>query len=216
MTKIINWIKSKIHRKHESGLVEFARSELNGILDEIKDKNSDSYVMQKNINDDIIEIVVAFSKQGHSGFSASYVLNIIKRLLDWKPIRPLTGDDSEWVDCGYCDKDGNKVFQNKRCSAVFKTVDEKTGNSKSNYIDKYTISDDGGLTWMHARHVLDKLGLNENIEFPFKVPEKPIKIYIKYTENVPLGESSDNFIDITGIPEEIEELRKISHNRYHQ
>lgn len=213
--KIIKWFKSKIGTKSESKLVKFARNELNRLLNGCGDENSESYTMQKCINEDIIEIVKVFSEQEHSGCSASYALNIIKRLLDWKPIQPLTGDNNEWNDCGYCDKDGNRVFQNRRCSAVFKHMNDNTDESYITYIDKYIISDNGGITWFTSRHVLDKLGLSEIITFPFKVPENPKRIYIKYLEDIPLGETSDNFVDITDIPEEINKLRKVYDRKFH-
>ena len=208
-------MKSKLTKKTESNLVKFARNELDMLLSRCKNKNDESYVMQKCINDDIIKIVKVFSKQDHSGFSASYALNIIKRLLDWKPIQPLTGSDDEWNECGCCNERDEMVLQNRRCPAVFKHINKNTGESKSTYIDKYVISDNGGITWFTSRWMLDKLGLSETIEFPFSVPEGPEKIYIKYIENVPLGETSDNFIDITDNPDEINKLRKVYDRKFH-
>ena len=73
-----------------AGLVEFAEGELNLLLKNCKD--SESLKMQKSINNDILEIIKLFSSQGHSGFSASYSLNILKRLLDYKPLSAITGD----------------------------------------------------------------------------------------------------------------------------
>ena len=216
LCKIIRWLKSKIRKNTETNLVKFARVELDKLLNGCGDKNSESYLMQKQINDDIIEIVKSFSKQGHSGFSASYALNIIKKLLNWKPILPLTGEDDEWKDCGYFDREGNRVFQNRRCSAVFKDVNNDTGESRVKYIDKYVISDNGGITWFSSRHVLNKLGLDETISFPFTVPENPERIYIKYTEDVPVGESSDNFIDITNNKDEINRLRQEWNEKFHK
>jgi hypothetical protein len=58
------------------------------------------------------ELVLVFGTQGHSGFSASYARQTLDKLLDFKPISPLTGADEEWFDHGYCK-------QNKRCSSVF-------------------------------------------------------------------------------------------------
>ena len=216
MMNIIKWIKSKLTKKTESNLVKFARNELDMLLSRCKNKNDESYVMQKCINDDIIEIVEVFSKQDHSGFSASYALNILKRLLHFKPIRPLTGEDDEWNECGWTRDDGKKkVFQNRRCSAVFKTVDISTGETEATYNDKYVISDNGGITWFYSSHILKQLGLTNAIAFPFNVPENPKRIYIKYLEDVPLGETSDNFVDITDIPEEINKLRKVYDRKFH-
>jgi len=69
----------------------------------------------------ILKIVDVFDEEGHSGFSAEYAIGILQKLLRWEPLSPLTGDDDEWKNSG----DG--VFQNKRCSRVFK--DEKGGQA---------------------------------------------------------------------------------------
>ena len=212
-------IKSEINSEEdieENGLVRFAKNELDRLLKGCEEKGSESNEMQKLINEDIIEIVKVFSKQCHSGFSASYALNILKRLLDFKPIQPLTGEDDEWNECGWTMDKGKKiVFQNLRCSAVFKTVDISTGETESTYNDKYVISDNGGITWFYSSRILKQLGLTNAIAFPFNVPENPKRIYIKYLEDVPLGETSDNFVDITDIPEEINKLRKVYDRKFH-
>lgn len=209
-------INSEEDIEENNSLVRFAKNELDRLLKNCGENDSESNEMQKYINEDILEVVKVFSKQGHSGFSASYALNILKKLLDFKPIQPLTGEDDEWNECGWTIDDGKKkVFQNRRCSAVFKTEDIATGEIEATYNDKYVISDNGGITWFTSRHVLDKLGLSEIITFPFKVPENPKRIYIKYLENVPLGETSDNFVDITDIPEEINKLRKVYDRKFH-
>lgn len=62
----------------------------------------------------IVKMVREFSLEGHSGFSASYATNVLEKVLRYDVLSPLTGEDSEWVEVG----DG--VFQNKRCSRVFK------------------------------------------------------------------------------------------------
>lgn len=63
---------------------------------------------------DIKQMLHVFSSQGHSGFSAAWATSLLVPLIKFEPIRPLTGDPSEWVEVG----DG--VFQNNRCGRVFK------------------------------------------------------------------------------------------------
>lgn len=118
--------------------------------------------MQCLINKNILDICKLFDSQGHSGFSASYVIHKIARLLDWKPITPLIGDDDEWnlID--------ENVYQNKRCSAVFK----EGKNGKAYYIHGKIFSDDGGETWFS----------NQNswvyIDFPYVVPLESERIIL--------------------------------------
>ena len=78
-------------------MVDYAKSELNRITDKCTDK--DSKEMQEMINNDIIEIIEVFSKQGHSGFSANYAISILTKLLSGKPISVLTGEYDEWGRC---------------------------------------------------------------------------------------------------------------------
>lgn len=77
--------------------------------DELKRANfgdEDSRVM--------VEILEKFFGQWDSGGAVHAVAPVLQRLIAGKPISPLTGDDDEWVEVG------PSVFQNKRCSSVFK------------------------------------------------------------------------------------------------
>lgn len=182
----------------------FAKQELDRILSKCP-KNSDDYDMQKRVNDDIMELVTRFAHQGHSGFSASYVIPMLSRLLDYKPLSPLTGEDDEWNEPYKCL--GTTTQQNKRCPAVFKDIDAD-GNVSTHYLDFYIFSDNGGVTWFSSLSMEKKLGLSREIKFPFTVPKEPTKIYIKYLDDVPNGETSDEFVVITGNEEEINNLRQ--------
>lgn len=73
--------------------------------------------------DSILELIDLFSKQGHSGFSASYVIGAFTKLAAFEPMGPLTGDDEEWHECG------EGVFQNRRCGHVFKQADRFEGQA---------------------------------------------------------------------------------------
>lgn len=84
-----------------------------------------------------------FSEQGHSGFSASYAINILEKLLRFEPITPLTGNDDEWTELDY-DKDTK--YQNKRYSRVFKDADGKAYDSEGKI-----FSDNGGKSWYQSK-----------------------------------------------------------------
>ena len=72
-------------------ITEYAKSELERL-------GKDDEGMQELINKDILEIVERFASQGHSGFSASYALSVLERLLRFKPLTALTGEEEEWND----------------------------------------------------------------------------------------------------------------------
>lgn len=77
--------------------------------------------MNRLMHDNIIQMVKTFSEQGHSGFSASYAIGVLEKLLDFEPISDLTGADDEWNDVS--EASGEPCWQNKRCSHVFKDAD---------------------------------------------------------------------------------------------
>ena len=77
----------------------------------------------KWIQENVLELIRVFSKQGHSGFSAPYCIETFKKLALHEPLVPLSGNDDEWNEVG----DG--VFQNNRCSHVFKQADRFDGQA---------------------------------------------------------------------------------------
>ena len=110
-----------------------------------------------------------FANEGHSGFSAQYAIGILTKLLDFKPLSPLTGEDDEWHEVSK--RSGYPHFQNKRCSSVFK--DGKNGEA-------YDI--DGKVFWEWVR---DEDGnpyksyytcyeSRVPVTFPYTVPDEPI------------------------------------------
>ena len=68
----------------------------------------------------LVDMVRAFSTEGHSGMSAGWAIASLKPLLSFEPLGPLQGTDDEWcaLDYGF-----DMGFQNKRCRHVFKRSD---------------------------------------------------------------------------------------------
>lgn len=183
-----------------SSIIEYAKSELDRI-------GKDEEGMQAAINQDILQVVDVFANQGHSGFSAGYALNILERLLRFKPLKELTGEDDEWNDVS-TDKNGVTTYQNKRCSSVFKRVD-RSGKIVSVYdIDGVAVSDDGGITWFTSNR------FTKEITFPYFPPTHAEEIYIEYTEDVPVGYTGDNYEIITDKPDRIKALREKNSQTY--
>lgn len=137
-------------------MIEWAKRELDLIP---KDEDG----MQDLINSQIIEVIEVFLSHGHSGFSASYAANIIKRLLDWKPLAPLTGEDDEWIDIN------GDMEQNKRYSSVFR---HNKDNDTAYNISGKIFSDDGEIWYTNKDSAV-------KITFPYTVPNEPEKILLK-------------------------------------
>lgn len=78
-------------------------------------------------NDPLEEILVSslrglmkeFASQRHSGSTAHMVLSLFDRLVHTKPLTPLTGAPSEWVEIP-ADQQSGPTHQNIRCTTVFK------------------------------------------------------------------------------------------------
>ena len=78
----------------------------------------------KWIQENIIELLDVFNKQGHSATSAEYCINMFSKLAKFEPLCPLLGDDSEWNKIDLTSSfDKPMIYQNNRCSHVFKEND---------------------------------------------------------------------------------------------
>lgn len=141
-------------------LIDYAKEELNriGMIDSGEPYND-------AIAKAILDLVELFTSQGHSGFTAPYTVNVFKRLAMYKPLSPLTGEDSEWNEI----KPG--LYQNKRYSAVFKEKDGKVYN-----IEGKIFTDDGEV-WYGSKDS------RIEITFPYTVPDKPEKVYLNKIES---------------------------------
>ncbi len=140
--------------------VAWSEAELNRL-------NDDGDEMQARMNRHLLSMVKVFDDEGHSGFSASYAVSMLERLLRMKPVTPLTGEDDEWNDVG----DG--VEQNKRCSSVFR---KNRDNATAYNIDGKVFSDNGGRSWYTCResHV--------PVAFPYTVPLCPERVILRGEE----------------------------------
>lgn len=163
-------------------LIEYAKSELARIT---RDEDGMQDLMDKGI----LEIIEKFAAQGHSGFSASYAISVMERLLRFKPLSPLTGEAEEWNDCSHDTK------QNKRCSSVFLNKD-----GTAHDVDAIIVSDNGGITWFTSSR------FRKQVTFPYAPPTRPEKVYIEYTEDVPPGFTGDEYEIITDQPDRIKAL----------
>lgn len=104
-----------------SNLIEHAKRELliAGYPPvEVAEEGPDKWIQQN-----VLELLRVFSAQGHSGGTAPVCVSMFHHLALFKPLAPLTGEDSEWEE----GEDG--VFQNKRCSWVFKSQDRFVGQA---------------------------------------------------------------------------------------
>jgi len=97
-------------------LIQHAQLELK--LAGLFDKDSD---YGGEIGKAVLELVNVFGKQGHSGFSAEWTLEVFNKVASYKNLTPITSDPKYWIEV---DKG---MWQNARYGSLF--------------------SKDGGKTW---------------------------------------------------------------------
>ena len=68
----------------------------------------------------VMDLVDVFVEQGHSGMSASIVIDILRRVLAFEPLSPLTDDPAEWMEVS------NMLWQSRRQSQAFSQDGGKT------------------------------------------------------------------------------------------
>lgn len=141
-----------------------------GWLDE-----NDQYIdeMQEAICTHVLKLLEVFAEEGHSGSSAPYTVNLFEKLALFKPIAPLTGEDWEWFDHGYC-------MQNKRASNVFKQPDRYNGQAYD--IDAIILWE-----WMESEGEITKSYFTSSESFkPITFPYTPKREYqFRPTEKFP-------------------------------
>lgn len=95
---------------------------------------------------EILALCEAFGKSGQSGGSAPYtasaITQAIGKLLLQEPICPITGIDEEWVNVREVSEEDEMMYQNKRCSALFKSK-----GGKCWYVDAIVKKTQNGSCW---------------------------------------------------------------------
>jgi hypothetical protein len=139
--------------------------------------------MQEQICDGVMKLLELFDKEGHSGSSAPYAINLFKTLARFEPIGPLTGADDEWVRHDYGD---TPTYQNKRMGSVFKQADRFNGQA-------YWIDGKVFWEWYSAPDIEDGKPFKSYytsadsfvvIEFPWVKPESSEYVFVP-TEQFP-------------------------------
>jgi len=137
-------------------------------------------ILEKTVEDPIIlpfknEIIALadkFGDSGQSGGSAPYVASAITQaiqsLLMVRPICPVTGIDEEWANVREVSEEDEMMFQNTRCSALFKS---KSG--KCWYINAIVWKGVEDYDTFSGRVYIDDkdfelIGSSQYVRFPFK------------------------------------------------
>jgi hypothetical protein len=126
--------------------------------------------MNRMMRKHILHMMQEFANEGHSGFSAGYAINILTKLMDFKPLSPLTGSDDEWVKHDY---GSGIMYQNKRRSSVFKDANDECYDIDGKVFWEWYKTDDGD----ESRSYYSCRESRMPVTFPYTVPDKPIYEY---------------------------------------
>jgi hypothetical protein len=120
---------------------------------------------------EILALCEAFGKSGQSGGSAPYtasaIAQAVKKLCLQEPICDVTGHENEWVDVSEM-SDGEILWQNSRCSGLFKYPD-----GKLSYIDAIVWKGEEDWDTFTGRVYIDEknfelIGSSQFARLPFK------------------------------------------------
>lgn len=173
----------------KSNTYNYAKNEFD-LMEKIhSDEKEDDKPAILEFKEEILALVDKFGHSGQSGGSAPYVAeivaNAVKDLCLQKPIMLITGDESEWVEVS---KD---LFQNKRCSGLFKSKDGVY------YLDAIVFKDQensyfsGSALDENGKEILSRQFIKG---FPFEPKTFYIEVEKKYMDIVKGKKLFENYI----------------------
>ncbi len=131
--------------------------------------------MQEEICNNVLKLLEVFADQGHSGSTAPYTVRMFKQLAMFEPVAPLTGEDWEWTCVSDERTDNVAVYQNKRCSRVFKQADRFNGQA-------YDIDGKVFWEWYTDKETGEKFKsyfTSSESFVPITFPYTPVREYIE-------------------------------------
>ena len=143
----------------------FARQELDILESTVPDAIVTPFAKE------ILALCEAFGRSGQSGGSApmtaSAISQAVKKLMLQEPICDVTGHENEWADITEMNG-GEPMWQNVRCSALFKYPD-----NKCSYVDAIVWKGKEEYdTFIGRVYIDDKdfelIGSSQYVRFPFK------------------------------------------------
>lgn len=179
LTKLLR-LKAHPHIRLQESISDWAEREV-----AIACKGEDSY--GTGCYKSALKAFRSLCNDGHSGFSIGLTKQILDRLIDGKPLTPITDSPDEWNECCDFDRDGKAVYQNSRMYALFKYAYDD-GTVEYSDVDRtilIEVKDDGTETSWHSG-LASKL-VNEicgPITLPYIPSDKPYKVYAQQFDSV--------------------------------
>lgn len=116
-------------------------------------------------------------EDGHSGFSIGLTKQILNRLIDGKVLTPIEDTPDIWKELIYKDENGGSVYQCKRMSSLFKTINPD-GTVKYRDNDRVVgIVINNGISF-HDGFVSNFINEMYPITMPYIPEDQPFRVYI--------------------------------------
>lgn len=120
-------------------------------------------------------LLAVFQEQGHSGYSAKVVKEIFSRLVDGKPLTPVTDEEDQWCKTYVLEAISEKRYQHKRMSSLFKHVKE---DGTISYYDMNRVraydKEHGSFSTIHIDDIM-----NEYFPITFPYVGEEVKVHVE-------------------------------------
>lgn len=138
------------------------------------EKKDDTYY-NRMCAESALKALRSLLEDNHSGLSISVTMDILKRLVDHKPLTELTGCEEEWGESEH--RKNSICYQNKRYSALFKDVYDD-GAMVYHDVNRVVIYDihNPEVPWSNGfvARIIDEMF---PISMPYYPPETPYRVY---------------------------------------
>lgn len=154
------------------GVVEWAEKEI-----ALAKEDADEYYSL--CCDSAIKALKRLAEDEHSGFSIGVTMGILKQLVERKPLTEITGNDDEWGEDKYgAYKPPHKEYQNKRYSALFKSV-YPDGHIEYFDVDRVRIHELNTDTFWQNGFMSRLVNEMFPIAFPYFPPSPPYYVNVR-------------------------------------
>jgi len=148
----------------------------------------------------VMELIEVFANQGHSGMSAGLVAGLFNKLANYEPLQEITGRDEEWAEA-FNDEEGQPVYQNKRCSALFKYT-----NGRASYGQAIVKRCPDGSCWSGPLYLTREDAINNINKIQVEVKEYPFVPKTFYVDVIEEEVKKDDWIMWVKDPSQLDEV----------
>lgn len=155
-------------RRKMSNLIDWARKE----VELARIGNDDRVGFSNYVNlcyDSALKAFESLCDDGHSGMSIVITKSILNRMIDHKPLTPITEENAEWYDRDGFNTDKEAWYQSGRMPSLFKYVSEDE-TVKYSDVDRVVCIDISDSTTVHRFGFIEDI-VNEM--YPITMPYMP-------------------------------------------